>query len=113
MYLSFCYSEHLRRELLCVLRGKQVQTRVFFRVFLESDLFHQVLEFAFMILDRKPLHSIGISGTSLEIGRLEYKVPERVDRIFAAAESRAERGDHASLAVFADEAVTQDLEEFS
>jgi hypothetical protein len=50
---------------------------------------------------------------TLKIGRLEFKVPERVDRIFAAAESRAERGDHASLAVFADEAVPQDLEEFS
>jgi hypothetical protein len=48
--------------------------------------------------------------TSLKIGRLEIKVPKRVDRIFAAAESRAERGDHASLAVFADEAVSQNLE---
>ena len=38
---------------------------------------------------------------------------ERVDRIFAAAKSGAERGDHASLAVFADEAVSQDLVEFS
>ena len=113
VYLSFCYSEHLWRELLCILRGKHVQTRVFLGVFLESDLFHQVLEFAFMVLDGKPFHSIGISWTSLKTGRLEIKVPERVDRIFAAAESRAERGDHASLAVFADEAVPQDLEDFS